>query len=265
MSVNKKAVAQSFSRAAPQYDQVAHVQKQVGQALLDLLQQQNVLARNALDIGCGTGWLTLHLQPFAKHITALDLAPGMLAYAKQRDRQNIINEFICADVESLPFSAQQYDLIFSSFALQWCDDIKAVFADIYNLLQPGGRFVFSIPVENTLNELKQSWAQAEAQHAHVNEFCKVADIQTALNQVGFSLPFFDERITPAYYQSVRELMTELKTLGAHHVAENGTTSLTGKNTIAKMLEAYEQFRNADGLLPASWHFILVCAQKPDTN
>lgn len=261
MSVNKKAVADSFSRAAQQYDQVAHVQKQVGRGLLALLQQHNIQARAGLDIGCGTGWLTLQLKHHAQHLTALDLAPGMLAYAQQIDSDRLIDEFVCADVESLPFPSETFDLIFSSFALQWCDSLETVFNDVWSRLKPGGHFVFSLPVQNTLRELKQSWKKAEATHSHVNTFASVNEVQAALNNAQFLPVSFEERLEYAYYDSVRQLTSELKTLGAHHVTDNPTRSLTGKKTIANMIAAYEEFRNAEGMLPASWHYVLVCAQK----
>ena len=260
MSVNKRAVAQSFSRAACHYDQVAQVQKDVGRGLLSLLSRQQVNAQHGLDIGCGTGWLTLQLQPYCQAITALDIAPGMLAYAKSQDKTGIINQYVCADVERLPFHTPDYDLVFSSYALQWCDDLPAVFEKMVGILRPGGYLVFSLPVQNTLCELKNSWRAAESRHAHVNEFAEPDQVQRALLAAGFHIKQIEPRLDTTLYRSVRELTTELKTLGAHQVTANPTLTLTGKTTIANMINAYECYRNSDGSLPASWHSILVCAQ-----
>ena len=136
MTVDKKAIALSFSRAASRYDSVAHVQRQVGQAMLAVLAAQPATFNAALDIGCGTGVLTMALAPFAQHITALDLAPGMLNVARRNDGDGVIQDFVCGDAENLPFEAEQFDLVFSSFALQWCDDLGKVLQDVYTLLRP---------------------------------------------------------------------------------------------------------------------------------
>ncbi len=261
MTVNKRAIADSFSRAAIHYDGVAQVQRHIGDAMLSLLAQQKKQYESTLDIGCGTGSLTLALAPFTGTLTALDLAPGMLAVAQQRDQQQVINQFICGDAESLPFSEHSFDFIFSSFALQWCDDLAQVFNDIFRLLKPRGRFLFSIPVENTLIELKQSWQQAEANHNHVNQFHSVDWLGAALQRSGFKVIEFSEHTEQVFYDSVRELTLELKTLGAHQVTSNRTETLTGKQTLMRMLKAYECFRTAQGKLPASWHYVIACLEK----
>jgi len=262
MSVDKKAIAHSFSKAAPCYDSVAHVQRQVGEAMLSVLANRPERVEAALDIGCGTGALTTALAAYADHITALDLAPGMLQVARANDRAGVINEFLCGDAEQLPFAGPQFDLVFSSFALQWCDDLAAVLDDVYKILQPGGRFVWSIPVANTLRELKQSWQRAESQHQHVNDFLSVAAVQELIARSPFASGVVQEKLDVVRYDSVRELIRELKTLGAHQVTSNRTLTLTGKQTLSRMLQHYEQWRDQQGLLPASWHYLVIELQKP---
>lgn len=262
MTVDKKAIALSFSRAASRYDSVAHVQRQVGQAMLAVLAAQPATFNAALDIGCGTGALTMALAPFAQHITALDLAPGMLNVARRNDGDGVIQDFVCGDAENLPFEAEQFDLVFSSFALQWCDDLGKVLQDVYTLLRPGGRFVFSMPVENTLRELKLSWEKAESRFHHVNDFLAVSALKDLIQASPFQLQVLQEKLDVAFYETVRELTRELKTLGAHLVTNNRAQSLTGKKTVFQMMSNYEHFRNHQGMLPASWHYVVVALQKP---
>lgn len=261
MTIDKKAIAHSFSRAAPHYDSVAHVQRQVGEAMLDLLKASALKVDTALDIGCGTGALTVALERYAQHITALDLAPGMLEVARHNDQRGVIKRFVCGDAEQLPFEAEQFDLIFSSFALQWCEDLDKVLSDVFTLLRPGGRFVFSVPVENTLRELKLSWRKADSRYHHVNEFMTVDAVKRSLDASPFTLMELQEKLNMVYYDTVRELTRELKTLGAHQVINNRTHSLTGKKTVFQMMSNYEHFRNHQGLLPASWHYLVISLQK----
>lgn len=264
-AVDKKAIAQSFSRAASHYDSVAHVQRQVGATMLAVLASHPDKVGAALDIGCGTGALTTALSAHASHITALDLAPGMLEVARHNDQAGVISEFICGDAEQLPFQPEQFDLVFSSFALQWCEDLDQVLQDVFDILKPGGRFVFSIPVENTLRELKLSWQKAESRYQHVNEFLSLEDAKATIEDSPFTLLQWQEKLDVVFYESVRELTRELKTLGAHQVTSNRAQTLTGKKTVFQMMSNYEHFRNHQGMLPASWHYLVISLQKPSAS
>ena len=262
-SVNKRAVAQSFSRAAQRYDQVAQLQMRAGQQLLAAIQSPPAQQKNtvALDIGCGTGNLTRHLQPFCATLIALDFAPGMLQFACEHHGDKI-QHFICADADALPFAPASLDLVFSNFALQWCESLPALFRNLFALLRPGGQLVFSIPGDGTLKELQHSWQQADPFHRHVNAFVTALQVRDALQQAGFQLDDLQAEPVIMQYASVRELTHELKTLGAHIVNGERNRQLTGKRAVAGMLQAYEKLRDTDGKLPATWNIIRVSAHKP---
>ena len=261
MSANhyKKAVAQSFSRAAQNYDDVAYLQRQVGEDLL-----ATVAARapfeTALDIGCGTGQLTRLLTQHGKHVTALDFAPGMLAFAREH-HGDVIADFVCADAETLPFADNHFDLVFSNFALQWCESLPALLQNLLRVLKPGGWLTFSIPGAATLWELRQSWFEADPSHVHVNTFVQQAEVEQAVSAAGFGAAEIDLQRQTLYYPSVRAMTAELKTLGAHNVNRGRSTHLTGKQCVNAFVSAYEQLRTEQGL-PATWDIIRVTAQKP---
>jgi len=263
VSVNKRAVAQSFSRAAQQYDQVAQLQMQVGQQLLTAIDLPDSSRRKnmALDIGCGTGNLTRHLQPYCDTLVALDFAPGMLQFASAHHSDSI-QHFICADADALPFAPASFDLVFSNFALQWCESLSALFRNLFALLRPAGQLVFSIPGDGTLWELQHSWQQADPFHRHVNTFVTAQQVRDGLQHAGFQLDAVQAEPVIMQYASVRELTHELKTLGAHIVNGERNRQLTGKRAVAGMLQAYEQLRNGDGRLPATWNIIRASAHKP---
>ena len=264
MTEGKRAIAQAFSRAAPNYDQASHVQQRVGEQMLALLQAQPGPVERALDIGCGTAALTLALTPHARCITALDLAPGMLQVARSNDRQRRLAAFVCGDAERLPFAPGQFDLVFSSFTLQWCEDLTTALTEIHQVLRPGGRLLLSLPVENTLRELRLSWQRAEQRYQHVNQFLSRAQVREHVERSGFHLLQWQGKLGVAFYDNVRSLTRELKTLGAHQVVSNRNRALTGRKTVFKMMSAYEHFRNHQGLLPASWHYLVMLLQKPDS-
>lgn len=258
-AVDKKAVAQSFSRAAERYDDVAHLQRQVGAQLLSHIPRPQAY-QNALDIGCGTGQLTRQLRQVARHVTALDVAPGMLAFARAH-HGDAIDEFVCADADALPFANNHFDLVFSNFALQWCASLPLLLQRLYQQMRPDAVLAFSIPGERTLWELKQSWQLADPFHVHVNGFLTQQEISAAVADAGFQALQQQQMQQTLYYPDARALTAELKTLGAHNVNAGRSTHLTGKQRLVAFIQAYDTLRTGEGL-PASWDIITVIARKP---
>jgi ubiquinone/menaquinone biosynthesis C-methylase UbiE len=138
--LNKHRIADSFSRAAQTYDAAAELQRQIGHQLLESL--PDTRPDRVLDLGSGTGYFTpLLRQRFASsQLVSLDLAQGMLAYARQH-RPDSHAAWVCGDAEALPLASDSLDLIFSSLAIQWCERPDRLFAEIARVLRPGGRFV----------------------------------------------------------------------------------------------------------------------------
>ncbi len=257
----KQQVALAFSRAASSYDQAAHVQKLAAHELLLLLDADSHMASNALDLGCGTGYLARALsQPShcrAQHVVALDIAPGMLRYSQQRDYDQGVDLHVCGDLEQLPFAAQTFDLIVSNFALQWCSDFAATLNEIHDLLKPEGRFLFCLPVQDTLCELKSSWREADTDYAHVNSFHSVTAVASMLASANFDVIHFNEHRHLQQVKSVKDLLTELKQVGAHRIMGNGTRTMMSKGRFQTMTKAYDKLRNSGGWLPATWHYVAV--------
>ena len=85
----KKRIQKSFGNASATYDCVARLQAKVGG---ELLQQVNSSYPSdvALDLGCGTGFLTQALLTVnscaAQHIIALDIAPPMLVFGASQNK-----------------------------------------------------------------------------------------------------------------------------------------------------------------------------------
>ena len=62
------------------------------------------------------------------------------------------------------------------------------------------------------------------------------------------------------YDTLRELMAELKRLGAHNV--NRDRGMMGKQALRRFIAAYESYRQANGLLPATYQVWYLALTKP---
>jgi len=248
-------VRRSFGRSARAYDAAAVLQKRVRDELLERLDVVRLEPQVVLDLGAGTGHASLALKRRyrSSQVIALDLAEGMLREAG--GRQTLLRRFrrVCGEAAALPLRDASVDLVFSNLMLQWCQDPDAVFGEIRRVLKPGGLLTFTTFGPDTLLELRRAWAAAD-ERTHVNRFIDMHDLGDALVRSGLAEPVMDvERFTLTYAE-VRDLMRDLKVIGAHNANAGRPRGLTGKGTLARMTAAYEAFRK-DGRLPATYEVV----------
>lgn len=267
-SLDKNRIRASFDAAAEQYDDVAVLQREIADRILERLDLVKLQPCTILDIGAGTGVATHALSKRYKkaHVIAFDLAPKMLNQARQRG--NILHRlfgkrgFVCGDAEQLPFANNSVDLIFSSATLQWCSDLDHTFMEFKRILKPDGLLMFSTFGPDTLKELRDSWRAADAGAAtHVHNFMDMHDIGDAMLRAGLADPVMDVENFTLTYTDAWQLMRELKTLGAHNVAHERRHTLTGKARIKNMISAYEHLR-INGKLPATYEVVYGHAWSP---
>jgi len=95
---------------------------------------------DVLDFGCGTGLLTLRLQPFVRTITGIDTAPGMLAVLEKKvrdqDLSNVRAQLV--DVEHGEVPAGKFDSVVSSMTFHHIRDVGPVIGRLAALIRPGG-------------------------------------------------------------------------------------------------------------------------------
>lgn len=258
-------VRRAFSRAASRYDAAAALQREVAKRLLESLdylgeRQPQVV----LDIGSGTGHASATMKkrwPKAQ-VIALDLAEPMLREAKKQAGWWKPFARVCADAQALPLQDQSVDLIYSNLCLQWVDDLPAVFAGFRRVLKPSGLLVCSTFGPETLIELRDAFAQADAV-PHVSRFAPIAQFGDALMMAGFRDPVLDRDLFTLTYDDLPALMRELQAIGATNARHDRRHTLTGRGRFDAARAAYEPLRREDGKLPSSWEVIYAHAWAPD--
>ena len=98
-----------------------------------------------LDVGCGTGSLTLllaeRINPAAGMISGIDAAPRMIAIARQKAaKKNIVADFQVGIAESLAFADQSFNWVVNSMFTHHINTglKEKAFAEMYRVLKPGG-------------------------------------------------------------------------------------------------------------------------------
>ena len=261
-AIERGEVRRAFDRAAATYDAAAELQRRVRDELLSRLDYVKLEPAAVLDLGAGTGHAALALKRRypASTVLAVDLAESMLREARRR--QTLFRRFqrVCADAAALPLRSASVELVFSSLMLQWCDVPDGVFAECRRVLRPGGLLSFTTFGPDTLVELRRAWAATD-DGVHVSRFLDMHDVGDALVRAGFAEPVMDvDRVTLTYAE-VRDLMRDLKAIGAHNAASGRRRGLTGRSTFARVVDAYERERR-DGRLPATYEVVYGHAWAP---
>lgn len=95
---------------------------------------------DAMDFGCGTGLLTLRLQPFVRSITGVDSSQGMLDVLNDKisalKLENV--SVLRANLDKGDVLAGRYDLITSSMALHHVPEVMPLLNQFHNVLAPAG-------------------------------------------------------------------------------------------------------------------------------
>jgi malonyl-CoA O-methyltransferase len=253
--VDRRALARAFGRAGKAYDAAAALQARVREELLARLDYFRLEPRLVLDLGCGTarGAQALRRRYRKARVVGVDIAPGMLAAARQRLWPWQRMPLVCADAAALPFASGSVDLVYSNLMLQWCDDLPGAFAEMRRVLRPGGLLLFSSFGSATLAELREAWAQAD-DAAHVSLFTDMPGLGQALSLAGFIEPVLDRELLREHHPSVRSLTDSLRAIGAGNALADRRRTLTGSGRVRAMQAAYESLREPAGL-PATWELL----------
>jgi len=260
--LDRAQVRRAFDRAATRYDEVAVLQAQVRDRLLERLDLIKLKPSIVLDLGCGTAHAAeaLARRYRRSRVLAIDLAEGMLHVARRRYRFRRPFALACADLHSLPLPSASVDLVYCNLVVQWCDDLDAALAELRRVLKPNGLLTFTTFGPDTLRELRAAWSAVDAS-VHVHDFLDMHDIGDAIVRAGFAEPVLDVEMYTLTYENSRGVLRDLKAIGAHNASAERTRGLTGRGRFAAFEAAYEQFRH-DGKVPATYEVVYAQAWGP---
>jgi len=266
--INVNKVRRAFSGATSQYDTHAELQREIGRRLLAHLEFTKLEPLSILDIGCGTGFFTRLLSDKYKksRVFATDLSESMVLHTQQAQPrrwpwQNK-QQGAVSDAVALPFKDASFDLVASNLALQWVPDAEAMMREMRRVLKPNGLVLFSTFGRRTLNELKQTLAQVNPEHASsVLPFPDVMSLGNSLGKMAVEAPVTDADIFTLTYPDTMALVRELKGIGASSSAIQGRSGGLYGRALLRDIEAHyqEHFSENDGRVHATFEALYAQA------
>jgi SAM-dependent methyltransferase len=195
-------------------------------------------------------------------------ASGQTGRVIRIDRLTETEPDVVSDQEASPLAPASIDLAVSALALHWSDDLPGVLAQIRRALKPDGLFLATLLGGETLTELRQSLAAAEAEVSggaspRVAPFAELRAAGALLQRAGFALPVIDQDRRIVRYDSALHLMRDLRAMGATNVLLERSRRPMPRRMLARATEIYaERFCDADGRIRATFDLISLSGWAP---
>jgi SAM-dependent methyltransferase len=175
---------------------------------------------------------------------------------------------VAADEEALAFRDGSLDLVVSALALQYVNDLPGTLIQVRRALKPDGLFLAALAGGETLAELREAFAAAEAEieggvSPRIAPFADLRELGALLQRAGFALPVTDVDRLTVRYASPFALMQELRRMGATNALIERRRRPLRRATLARMAQIYrERFSDPDGRIRATFEIVWLSGWAP---
>jgi SAM-dependent methyltransferase len=187
------------------------------------------------------------------------------------DRLPATQPDIVGDVETLPLAPASLDLAVTALALHWNDDLPGVLAQVRASLKPDGLLLAAFLGGDTLTELRQSLAAAEAEvtggaSPRVAPFAELRAAGALLQRAGFALPVIDQDRRTVRYATALDLMRDLRAMGATNVLHDRDRRPLRRRALIRAAAIYaERFSDHDGRVRATFDIVSLSGWAPHAS
>jgi SAM-dependent methyltransferase len=150
---------------------------------------------------------------------------------------------VVAPDETLDLSPGAHDLVLHAMGLHWADDPVGQIVQCRRALQPDGLFLSVAFGGDTLTELRQALAEAEAEtlgglSPRVAPMAEIRDMGALLQRAGLALPVADRLPKTVTYDTAFALMADLRAMGETNALADRHRAPTPRRLFLRMAEIY---------------------------
>jgi SAM-dependent methyltransferase len=194
-------------------------------------------------------------------IVGIDALAHALAVRQGGDESMPGELAAAADEESLPLRDASLDLVVSALSLQFVNDLPGALVQIRRALKPDGLLLAALLGGDSLTELRQAFAVAEAEteggvSPRVIPFLDVQAAGALLQRAGFALPVTDVDRIIVRYDSALALMRDLRAMGATNPMVERSRRPLKRMTLRRVIDVYaERFADPDQRIRATFDIV----------
>ena len=175
---------------------------------------------------------------------------------------------VVGDAERLPFKPESLDLAVSILTLHAANDLPGALAQMRRALKADGLFLAALLGGDTLFELREAFATAEAEvtggaSPRIAPFTDVRTAGALMQRAGFALPVVDQDRHTVRYASALHLMRDLRAMGLTNVLVERDRRPLRRAVLARTVEIYgERFADPDRRVRATFEIISLSGWAP---
>jgi SAM-dependent methyltransferase len=259
---DRRAVRQHRERAAARFGEHDFLFREIGERLVDRLDDVTRRFARVLDVGCRTGLLRGLLEPRddVETVVGIDLSARMVARAGALS--------VVGDEEALPFADASFDLVISNLALHWTNDLPGALLQLRRALKPDGLLLAAMLGGETLIDLRAALIEADLVESggafpRVSPVADLRDAGMLLQRAGFELPVIDGDTISVTYPDVLALMRDLRGMGETNAVVERQRSLARRGLLARAAARYP--RQSDGRIEAGFQVIFLTGWAPHAS
>ncbi len=105
-----------------------------------------VAGKKVLEIGCGGAQCSIAFAKMGATVTGIDVAASQIEFARELARKNNVSiDLLQRDMSDLSaIASDSQDVVFSSSAFGYVDDLSVCFKEVFRVLKPDGLFVWGV-------------------------------------------------------------------------------------------------------------------------
>lgn len=252
-----KAKQKARAALAGNADEFDYLRDEVASRVVDRICDMSRSFPRGLDLFSGSCHVLKALRDFKnkpgiKYLAHADMHPGLISRAKAKIPEISSEVDIDANqtfvfredqIDSVPIEDNSLDLVVSSGALHWVNDLPGVLHRINGLLKPDGLFIGAMFGGETLRELRISMQIAEEElysgvSPHVSPMVQLRDMASLLPGANFRLTTVDLDEICVPFKSMPAVMRHLKGMGENNAVAKRRLHY-GRKAFSRAAEIYK--------------------------
>ncbi len=174
---------------------------------------------------------------------------------------------IIPDTDTLRLTEMAHDLVIHAMALHWSNDPVGQLVQARRALKPDGLFLGVFLGGQTLHELRATLSEAEVSitgglSPRIVPMGEIRDLGGLLQRAGFALPVADSITLTAHYDSVIDLMHDIRAMGETNALETRDRRPLRRAVLNDAVQRYQVNFGKAGRIPATFELVTLTGWAP---